>query len=265
MTAAVDPDVQSTEIISIPSMLTNSYRAIAERFGDAIIDLNANGSITTPNPSEIQELREYGLTQEQETNHRIELDYSTLSTEPDRECSNPLDTDAREAISQYLNRTLDTDHHDVEPDLSVTQVTVRVTCEPLQEITAAETAEFDFRFVADPAEDAVRQATRRLNSDRGLYTELGFNVNNLNLYSVVESATKLAEQTNWRCWSWEGPETVATRTDERLAVRINEHVLPDDYGTLKPYRVEDDQIMDVVAEKFDELDEDEGTEEEDDE
>lgn len=263
MTAVVDSEVGATEIISIPSLLTNSYKAIADAYGDSIISLTANGSVTTANQSLIDELREYGVTQEQETNHRIELDYSVLSTGDDSEASNPLDSNARKEIDEYLTTTLDTDDINVEPDLSVTQVTIRVTCEPLQEITSAQTSEFDCCFIADQAEDAVRDETQRLNSDRGLYTELGFNVNNLNLRSVVETKPMLSEQSDWKCLSWGGPQDTKPRTDERLAVRINEHILPDKYGTLKPYKVEDDQILDVVADEFEGIDDVDSNGEED--
>jgi len=260
MTATVDADVHADEVIPMPSMLTNSYRAIVEAFGESIIDLTASGSITTTNQSHIDELRQYGVIQEQETNHRIDLDYSTLSTEPDGGASNPLNEDALAAIDEYLTSTLDTEELTVQPDLSVTQVTIRVTCEPLQEITAAQSPEFDICFVADQAEDAVREETQRLNRDRGLYTELGFNVTNLNIRSVVDTAIDYSDQSNWQCLSWGGPEDIQPYTDKRLAIRINEHILPDEYGTLKPYSVEDDQILDVVPEEFAQLD-DENVEE----
>ena len=264
MNSVVESNIQTSEIIQIPSLLTNSYRAVVEEFGDSIISLTASGSTTTPNRSHIDELRQYGVIQEQETNHRVEIDYSTLSTEPDAGASNPLDEDARAAIDEYITATLDTEDLNVQPDLSVTQVTIRVNCEPLQEITAAQGPEFDICFVADPAEDAVREETQRLNRDRGLYSELGFNVKNLNIRSVVETATEYSEQSNWQCLSWEGPEDIQPRTDKRLAIRINEHILPDEYGMLKPYSVEDNQILDVVPEEFAQLDDEnleEGVEE----
>jgi len=254
MNSVVQSDTQTPEIIPIPSLLTNSYRAIVKEFGDSIISLTASGSTTTPNRSRIDELRQYGIIQEQETNHRIEIDYTALSTGTDGEVNNPLDSDARATIDEYLTTTLDRDKINVQPDLSVNQVTIRVTCEPLQEITAAQSPEFDLCFVADQAEDAVREETQRLNRDRGLYSELGFNVKNLNIRSVVETATEFSEQSNWQCLSWEGPDDIQPRTDKRLSVRINEHILPDEYGMLKPYSVENDQILDVVPEEFAQLD-----------
>lgn len=254
MTAAITSAMETSDVIPIPSILTNSYRAIVEAFGDSIIELTANGSTITPNGSRIKELRKYAVTHEQDTHHRIEIDYSALTNGPNGEISNPLDSEARAAIDEYIITALDRDELNVQPDLSVTQLKVRITCEPLQEITAAQSSEFDLCFVADQAEDAVRDETRRLNSDRGLYDELDFNVKNLNIRSVVETATQLSQQSNWQCLSWQGPEDVQPRIDNRLAIRVNKHILPDKYGKLKPYTVQDDHILDILGENFDELD-----------
>jgi len=163
--------------------------ALLEHFGDNIIELRAHGSVTTTNQSILEELREYGVIREQETNHRIDIDYTQLQTD-DREPANPLDGEARKEIDEHLQAVLGSDALSVDPDLSVTALTVRVTDEALREVTPAQTPEFDLRFVADPAETAVREQTQRRNADRGLYSELGFNVHNLNLRSVVETAVK---------------------------------------------------------------------------
>jgi hypothetical protein len=162
-----------------------------------------------------------------------------------------------EAICEELT-TLDTDEISVEPDLSVTSMTVRVTDDRLAEVTPAQTSEFDLQFVADPAEEAVREATRRRNSERGLYTDLGFNVKNLNLRSVVETATLYTEQSDGRYMSWQGPEDIRPKLSEQLVIRINQHILPEEYGTLKPYQVTDDQVLDIANDDFDDLDSERG-------
>lgn len=253
MTATADNEFPAPEIDLIPAMLTNSYHAVVGEFGDSIISITAHGSITTTNPSEVEELRDYGVHQKMETNHQIQIDYSALHTGPDNERVNSLDSQARDDIEEYILSTLDKDDAEVKPDLSVSELTIRVECEPLQEVTTAQSSTFDLTFIADPAEDAVRQATRRANADRGLYQDLNFNIENLNLRSVVESGTHLSDQRDWRCLSWQGPKDIAPRSDDRVASRINDLILPDAYGTLKPYSATDDQYMDIVAEKLEDL------------
>ena len=251
MTAAVDADVETTETYLIPSMLTNSFRVILEEFGESILSIQAHGSVTTTNPADIEELRDYGCQQKTETNHQIEIDYSALHTGSDSDCINPLDSDARDEIDEYISDTLDKEEYEVKPDLSVSMVTVRVDCQPLQEATNAQSSTFDLTFVADPAEDAVRHATRRANSDRGLYTELGFNIENLNLRSVVEARTEVKDQPDWQCLSWQGPHDTKPRANDRLASRINELILPEEFGTLKPYSETDEQYLDILSDDFD--------------
>jgi hypothetical protein len=257
MNATVDSDTQLSRTFRIPSLLTNSFRAVLEHYGGQIVRIQANGSVTTTNQTLVDELREYGVVREQETNHRLQIDYTQLGGDEDGEPDNPLNDEAMEAICEELT-TLNTDEISVEPDLSVTSMTVRVTDDRLAEVTPAQTSEFDLQFVADPAEEAVREATRRRNSERGLYTDLGFNVKNLNLRSVVETATLYTEQSDGRYMSWQGPEDIRPKLSEQLVIRINQHILPEEYGTLKPYQVTDDQVLDIANDDFDDLDSERG-------
>ncbi len=224
-----------------------------DTFGENIIQLNAHGSVTTTNQTIVDELAAYGLIREQETKHRLTIDYTQLQNSDGTGVSNPLDEGARESVLDHVNAILDVDSHTVEPDLGVTSLTIRVTNERLKEVTPAQTSEFDLQFVADPAEEPLRDKTRRLNSERGLYNELGFNIQNLNLRSVVETQTKFTQQSDGRYLSWRGPEDIRPRSPERLAIRINKHVLPDPYGTLKPYRVVDDTILELAEDEVDTL------------
>ncbi|MFB6189526.1 MAG: hypothetical protein ABEI57_06550, partial [Halapricum sp.] len=48
-----------------------------------------------------------------------------------------------------------------------------------------------------------------------------------------------------------GPGDLRPQSPERLAIRINDHILPDTYGTLKPYRVTDDQVIELIETEFD--------------
>lgn len=233
----------------IPSMLTNSLRAVLDTFGKEIIHLRAHGSVETTNATVVDELRQYAVTREQQTQHRLLIDYEQLrgSDEP----ANPLTSAACDDILTEAETILDADTLSVEPDLAVTSVTIRTKNEDLQEITPAQSSEFDLTFVADPAEPPVREQTKRANASRGLYSELGFNVTNLNLRSVVETETKFHQQSDGRYLSWGGPDDIRPRSPKRLAIRINEQILPDEYGMLKPYNVTDDRVLEIPQDELD--------------
>jgi hypothetical protein len=254
MSSTTPTDRESTRTVQIPSLTTNSLRAILEAFETSIIDLRAHGSVTTTNQTTIDELRAYGVTREQETNHRITIDYTDLRTN-EGELSNPLDQEAIETLYEHLRAVLDDDARDVKPDLAVTSLTIRVTEEALQEVTPAQTPEFDLRFVADPAEPAAQKHTERSNADRGLYTQLGFEFQNLNLRTVTETVTKFTEKSDGRYLSWQGPDDIRPRAPWQLAVRINDRVLPDEYGLMKHYKIVDDHTLELDEEALDDDDE----------
>jgi hypothetical protein len=232
-----------TQTAQIPSLLTSSLRTVFDDFGENIVSITANGSVETTNGTIAEELRKYGVTREQRTHHGLELDFQQLTS--NGKPSNPLTSGAREQIIDEIEAVLNSEKISVEPDLTVTSMTLRVTEERLEEVTPAQTPEFDLTFVADPAEPPVRERTKRQNADRGLYSELGFNITNLNLRSVVETATKYQEQTDGQYLSWGGPEDIRPKTPAQLAIRINQHILPDAYGMIKPYEVADDQVLEI--------------------
>lgn len=245
------PQTSSTTTL-IPSILTNSFRAVLDAFGAEIIHLRAHGSVETTNATVVDELRQYAVTREQQTQHRLLIDYEQLrgSDGP----ANPLTPGACDEILTEVETVLDADTLTVEPDLAVTSLTIRTRNEALQEITPAQSPDFDLTFVADPAEAPVRERTKRTNATRGLYSELGFNVTNLNLRSVVETETKYHQQSDGRYFSWGGPEDIRPRSPKRLAIRINEQILPEEYGMLKPYRVTDDRVLEIPEDELDEGD-----------
>jgi hypothetical protein len=225
---------------------------VLEAFGEDIIKLRAHGSVETSNRAILENLRQYGVSREQQTHQRITLDYERLlgSDGP----SNPLTENAQQDIFEELNALLSSEATSANPDLAVTSFTARITSKKLQEVTSAQTSEFDLRFVADPAEEAVREPTKRLNLDRQLYSELGFKITNLNLRTVTETATIHHQQSDGRYLSWGGPGDIGPRSPDRLAVRINQHVLPDTYGMLKPYYVADDHVLKLKEEAATEID-----------
>ncbi len=231
-------------------MLTNSFRAVLDAFGAEIIQIEAHGSVETTNATAVDELQQYAVTREQQTQHRLLIDYEQLrgSDGP----ANPLTPRACEEILDEIEAVLGVDSLGVDPDLAVNSVTIRTGSEALQEVTKANSAEFDLTFEADPAEPPVREQTKRANASRELYRELGFNVTNLNLRSVVETETKFHQQSDGRYLSWGGPDDIHPRSPKRLAIRINEHILPEEYGMLKPYHVVDDSVLEIPEEELDE-------------
>ena len=247
MNATSEATGTAKRTIAIPALKTNSARAILDAFGDSIIQFNARGSVVTPNEDLLDELREYAVFWEQKTKQILDIDYTQLQDSDSSEPDNPWDEAAIETLYEHLNAILDAESQSVEPDLAVNSFTIRVTDEALQAVTPARTAEFDLRFEAAPAEEAIREQTRRANADRGLYTELGFNVTNLNLHSVIETATKYTEQSDGQYLSWNGPkDDTRPNVNPQLSVRINDRILPDQYGLLKPYHVVADEVIDVA-------------------
>lgn len=244
MSSAFETGREFERTVKIPALLTNSLRVVLESFGSNIIELKAHGSTTTPNQFENKELRKYGAIREEETNIRLDIGYSQLQT-GDGKPTNPLDSDAREMLYEHMEAILGDNSLSVEPDLSVTSFTVQVEDETLQEVTPAQTSEFNLRFVADPSESSIRDQTRRINQDRGLYDELGFKIHDLNLRSVVETAVKYGEQGDGRYLSWQGPDDIRPRAPQKLATRINDRILPDEYSFLKPYKVADDSVLQI--------------------
>ena len=248
MSSALEVAGAATPTFPIPALKTNSARAILDTFGDAVIELKASGSVVTPNGKEFDELYEYGVSWEQNVKEEVEVGYSQI-TGPDGEPDNPWDDAAIESFYEHVNAILNTESQSVKPDLAVQSVTIRVTDEALQDITPARTQEFDLSFVASPAEKPGRRVTRRANAERGLYTELGFNVCDLNLHSVTETAAELAQQYDGEYLSWDGPQNgLRPPIKPQLSVRINDRILPDQYGTLKHYKVVDDEALELVSE-----------------
>ena len=245
-------DRQTRQTIRIPSLLTNSLRVVLETFGTDIVHLQAHGSIGTTNTSMVEELRQYGVSREQQTLHRLNFEYEQLQ-KSDGTPANPLTEEARASLYTEIERILDREELTVVPDLAVTSLTIRVTEPALKEVTPARSEEFDLRFEADPAEPPIREHTRRLNGDRRLYSELGFQLTNLNLRSVTETAaTKHQQWSDGRYHSWRGPDDIVPKTLPRLTVRINDRILPDPYGMAKPYTVVKNEEIQVPESALDE-------------
>jgi hypothetical protein len=261
MSAQADGIQLSSKTVSVPALLTNSLRTIFGEFQGNIIQVSAHGSVTTP-PTQVvvDGFEGYDFVRKQETQHSLELNYRK---EKDIDPANPLDKTTREDLLEEVSTTLTNDSLSVEPDLAVTELVIRVRSDKLAEVTGAQTTEFDLRFGADPAEEAIKGQTRLVNRGKGLYEELGFNITNLNLRSVEETKTKFDQQGDGQFFYWRGPRgDVPPRITKQLAIRINRDILPDDVGTLKHYGVVDEQTLELKdnSDTVDEEDENEDEE-----
>lgn len=257
MTSTSEAAGRANRTIAIPALKTNSARAILEAFGDSIIRLNASSSVIIPDKDMIEELRKYGVLHAQESKQQLEVDYTQLQDSGSSEPENLWDDDAIESLYDHINAILDSGSRSVKPDLAVQSFTIRITDKVLKEVTTARTAEFDLHFESAPAEESIRDQTRRANADRGLYSELGFNIANLNLHSAIETATKYTEQSDGTYISWNGPKAdTRPHVNPEMAVYINDRILPDQFGILKPYHVVTDEIIDVVDEDIEDDTED---------
>lgn len=235
----------------IPALLTNSLRVVLNTFGESICWLTAHGSTTATNRATVDSLSDYGVGIEQRNTHSVTIDYELL-TDNDGKRLNPLTEDVVSGLLSEIETQFDSENLSAAPDLAVTSVTLRVTDDRLAAVTPAQTNEFDLQFSADQVEDALADRTERVNAGRGLYSELGFNRTNLNLRSAIETVTEYSRQADGRYIHWHGPGDVRPRTSPSLAARINTHVLPDEYGLLKPYTVVADNLLDIDEDKLDE-------------
>lgn len=248
-----DQSTGAPRIIQIPSLLTNSMRVILDAFGEDIIQLHAHGSIETVNDTLLDELREYNLVWEQSDRQRMVIDYEQLPGGDKESPINPLDKDARRKILSEVEGRLGPTNSGADQDLAVTSFTIRITSDRIKAITPAQTPEFDLTFTSDPVDEDIREVTQTLNASRGLYDDLGFKIRNHNLRKVVETATKYHQQVDGKYMSWGGPGDTRGRSPERLAVRINHDVLPDEYGFLKKYRVTEDSTLELIEDNVEEL------------
>lgn len=236
VTMSSDQATQQAEPVEqtpIPSMLTNSAVEMMRAFDDNIIEIEAEASIDNWNRDELR--RDYGLTWGQLTRQKVEIDYHEIRNN-DGEPENPLTPGQVDDILQELRRRLTGFDQDFAPDMAVSKLQLRVEVPEITEVTRSQSDEYELTFISDPAGDA-RDQTENRNYDKGLYTEMGFQYRNLNLRSVVETRAKYSEQSDGKLMGWGGPDDVRPRCSTKLAQAVNDHVLPDEYGALKWYRI----------------------------
>lgn len=260
--SSASDDVQGRTYF-IPSMLTSSLRAMFQAFGEDIVELRAHGGPTTDNTERVDALREYGVSYRRRVHQEVQIDYEKRG--PKGDPINPLNKAARDEIISEIEAKLGGRQGAVTPDVPVKKLRVRIESEELKEaVPTARGTEFDLMFKSEKAEDAVKDRTRRLNSERGLYGSegMGWNIRNLNLHLVEETAAKFDGQSDPTCMSWHGREDIRPRIDggridgrSELMSTIEQVILPTEYSWLKPYVVMEDEMLDVPASLVDESDE----------
>lgn len=246
----------------IPSLLTNSLRAVFEAFGDDIINLKARGGVHTEDKTDIDHLSEYGVTYNETEDKIIEVDYELIDPE---DPYNPLDSEAKEAILSEADARLEHLATDHPADLAVSRLVITVESEELMGACEARTPQFDLKFVSERAKDPYRGRTQNLNRDRGLYEDLGFEVRNLNLHAIYETQQRYSSDPgDGKVMSWNGvDEDTRPRAPDPLVIEVYDNILPDEIGELKLYQITDEEVVEPVEEISgeDETDEDESDEE----
>lgn len=223
----------------IPSLLTNSAAEVLAAFGESIVEIEAEASIDTWNRREL--MRDHGLMHEQLNRDKLTLNYHKI-TDADGMPENPLTETQIDMVMAQVDRHLDGElAGNVDPDMAVSKLELRVTSDEIMHATRATTNEFELVFVSDPAGEA-RDVTQEKNYHKGLYDEMGFDYRNLNLRSVYETRAKYAQQSDGKLMGWGGPSDTRPRCDESLAQAVNDVVLPDEYGALKWYIVTEDNV-----------------------
>jgi hypothetical protein len=189
-------------------------------------------------------LSDYSLHRERLSRTKMVIDYHEVIS--DGEPHNPLTGDVVADILQNVHHEIGEYEQDGVPDLAVSELTVRVNSPELEAATRALSDEFELEFVSDAAEKGMIEPTERLNFQKGLYNDLGFEYRNLNLRAVYETRAKYGEQTDAKLMGWGGPDDVRPRCSRELAQAVLQSVLPDDYGTLKFYQVTDDNVLEFT-------------------
>jgi len=248
-------EVQEQEIDSpIPSILTTSAVEMMETFTTNIVEIKAKASDDTANPDPV--LREFGLHRKQTQSLSVMLDYQQIREHESGRgvvVQNPLTEAAIEDIVHEVSLELGDRDMNVEPDLTVSKLVLNITSDALEAETRARSNEFELTFVSDPAQPApndnrgARSLTKQYNRDRGLYTELGFDIRNLNLHRVEETQAKYTNQGDALLMSWQGPGDTRPRCDRTVASIIFDEVCPDEYSAVKWFGVSDADDTELVG------------------
>jgi hypothetical protein len=238
MSVQQTPYEEVDKVAEIPSILTNSAVEVLEMFTTDIIEIKAASCVDETNPDGL--IPDYGLHRKQTHRQTVELDYTAIRDDTG-EIENPLTEAAVDNIVHEIGLRLDDMTVDAQPDLAVKKLVINVSLPELERRTNALSDEFELTFVSDPAEDNGEPndpaaKTRMKNRDRRLYSDLSFDVQNLNLHSVYETRAKYTEQVNAKIMGWGGPQDKQPRTHPAVA-EVVRTVIPDKFEYLKEFGV----------------------------
>jgi hypothetical protein len=239
MSVEQTPYEEYDKVAEIPSILTNSAVEILEAFTTDIIEIRAESCIDETNGESL--MREYGLQRKQTHRQSVKLDYTAITDNTTGEVQNPLTEAAVDNIVHEIGLRLDDMTVDAQPDLAVWKLVLNVRLPELERKTRALSDEFELTFVSDPAEDRGETRdpaalTRMKNRDRRLYSDLSFNVQNLNLRSVVETTAEYTEQGNSKIMGWGGPDDNRPNTAPGVADSVY-NIIPEEYAWVKDYSI----------------------------
>lgn len=232
----------------IPSILTNSAIEILREYTTDILEIKASASTDVSNSDSL--IREYGLDRKQTQRQTVELNYQAI-TDNYGEIQNPLTEDAVADIEDKIKQKLNGMTTDADPDLAVQKLVINATLPEVAENTRALCDTFELTFSSDYAEDKGEERdphslTRLRNSDRRLYSDLGFQIRNLNLRRVIDTRSKYTEQTNGTLFGWGGPTDVAPPQKPVVVDAICDFI-NSEYSYLKQYAVMDDDDLVLIG------------------
>lgn len=228
---------------TVPAILTTSGRFVLNHYGEQIVRLSAGGSVEGRNTTVLD--NDYGLMVDQPGKTELTLNYEQRRDKGGT-ILNPLTeskiAEITDAIDDMLGPVEDRIGRTYEPDLAVQSVTLEVTNGSLQEVTDTTTNVFELRFCSDPADDGIRNRTKFLNEERGLYKQ-GHNVRNLNLHRLFETTNKFVDERSNPIFAWDGITDIHPKSTSGIAATVLRDHIPDDYGILKQYGVEQENEL----------------------
>jgi hypothetical protein len=248
--ATRNPTFEEVEkVAEIPSILTNSAIEMLQTFTTDIVEIKAESAIDETNPDSL--MPEYGLRRKQTHRQSVTLAYKAITDNTTGEVENPMTEAAVDDIVREIGIRLDDMTVDAQPDLAVRKLVVEATLPELERQTRALSDEFELTFISDRAEDRGETndpaaKTRMKNRDRRLYSDLSFDVQNLNLRSVVETRAKYTEQANGKIMGWGGPNDDRPDTDPAVTPAVRS-VIPDEYEWVKEYGITESNELVLIG------------------
>lgn len=235
--------------VLIPSILTTSLLEVLSRHHSRVEAFTAKGSTeeTVQSGSFLPKLGgEKTVTEQTE----VPFDYKLERDNHRRPVNEIQDMDVQrlkqELQSEMGGYTDPKTGKQFQSDLPLSSLTLLVKSEALKETIESKSERFLLDFASDPADAAMRERTRELNEDYGRY-RMGFKVRQMNLRRVMTGRQKFFEDDPAPYFSWGGPGDTQPNRNDDIAKYVRNKVLSKKYGTLKRYRVGQDDTLELVG------------------